>query len=1118
MQNRDLAERIVHRYELLDRLGQGAMGIVYRAKDHLTGELVALKRVLAGAKDPLADSQTGSTSVSLTLAREFQTLASLRHPNVISVLDYGFDADRQPFFTMTLLENHQDIRQAARGLSVEQKVGLLIEMLQALAYLHQHNIIHRDLKPGNVLVDENGRLQVLDFGLAVVHGQVQETVGSLSYMAPEVLQELETGHTADLYAVGVIGYELLAGKHPFDTGDLSQLIQGVLHRRPDLIEIPSTIAPVIGRLLEKEPAKRYSQATAAIEALCQAIRRPVPQESRAIREGYLQAARFVGREADLDLLTNALQAAMKRRGSVWLVGGESGVGKTRLLDELRIYALVHGVTVLRGQSSEGGGLPYHLWRDSIRPLLLSTDLNDLEAGILKEIVPDIATLLGRDISDAPPLESAAMQQRLVLTLVDLIKRQNRPLLLILEDLHWATESLQPLKKLISLAAGRPFLVVGSYRDDERPELLDELPGTHPIRLERLREAEIVALSESMLGEVGRSPQVVELLKRETEGNAYFLVEVVRALAEEAGRLSEIGRISLPDRVFAGGVQTIIRRRLERVPDWGRPFLKLAALAGRQVDMRVLANALKRQSIIFQRPQSLLDEWLLVCANAAILELRNRQWEFAHDKLRQAVLAEVNDEERGSLHQRIAEAIEDTHSGNISYAGVLADHWRAAGNSEKEAHYVLLAGAYAQSTGLYQEADACFERALALLPAGENGRRAHLFVKLGENAEALSDFERAKQQLQIGLQLAGENSLLKIEALNTLSTVVRRQGNISLAQQHGEEALQLARANGDRRSLALCLTNLGVAFESRSAYESAQLCYDESLSIMRELGDRQGIAENLNNLGGIWYYLGEYAKSRSCLLEALTIRWELGNRRAVATSLNDLGLVAWMLEKFDEAQWYYEESLSLSQETGERRAIALTLNNLGDVARAQGRYADAERYHQESLQIKREIGHRSGEANSLNDLGMVAFQQGNYETAKQHFVQSLLIRWELQERRGIVGSYINLGHVARVTGDEPEATQLYQDALLQATEVGLPAMLLEVLVGLAGLRVNAGEVETAVRWLGLVLNHPASHFDVRRMTRPILAQVAEKMSAAQIETVLAEGKTMTLNEVVVDLLD
>src|SRR4030095_1695152 len=197
----------------------------------------------------------------------------------------------------------------------------------------------------------------------------------------------------------------------------------------------------------------------------------------------------------------------------------------------------------------------------------------------------------------------------------------------------------------------PLLIIGTYRDDERPELPSKLPGMNVLRLERLDEIAIAELSAAMLGEQGKQPEVVDLLQRETEGNVFFLVEVVRALAEEAGTLERIGRAPFPARVLAGGVQQIIARRLAQVPPEAHPLLRAAAVLGRQLDLDILREIDSYHDI---------DQWLTVCSDAAVLEVQDGEWRFAHDKLRDGALAELTPDARKVLHGKIAGAMESRY--------------------------------------------------------------------------------------------------------------------------------------------------------------------------------------------------------------------------------------------------------------------------------------------------------------------------------------------------------------------------------------------------------------------------------------------------------------------------
>lgn len=600
-------EQIASRYQVLDRIGAGGMGEVFRAYDRLTGDTVALKRVFIRTG---ALSEASPEDFRLALANEFKLLSSLRHPNIISVLDYGFDANQQPYFTMELLEQPLNIINAAAKQSIAIRENFLWQILEALAYLHQHGIVHRDLKPDNILVVGH-QVRLLDFGLAMVQdprSPSQEVAGTLAYMAPELLQGTPASKASDLYAAGLIGFEMFAGRHPYNTQDINVLLEQIVTLVPDVsvLDISERLSVLLARLLNRNPDARLAQvgSTTATSQL------GLPRLSR---DSFLQAARFVGRKDELTRLSNALQDMMQGRGSVWLIGGESGVGKSRLMEELRTQALVNGVLVLRGQAISEGGAPYQAWRGALRRLVLQSELSETEAGILKVIIPDIGSLLQREIPDIPPLEPQPEQIRLINVIETMFRHQSQPVLVLLEDLHWAVESLRVIKRLTQIAPELPFMIVGSYRDEESPLMPDELPGTRHIKLERLTAHEITELTTSMLGEeVGYRPAVLELLERETEGNVFFIVEVVRTLAEDAGELDLIGNMTLPQQVLAGGVQAVVQRRLARVPVQAITLLKYAAVAGREIDIPLLLRFATEMDF---------DEWLYACESASILEIR-----------------------------------------------------------------------------------------------------------------------------------------------------------------------------------------------------------------------------------------------------------------------------------------------------------------------------------------------------------------------------------------------------------------------------------------------------------------------------------------------------------------
>ena len=300
------------------------------------------------------------------------------------------------------------------------------------------------------------------------------------------------------------------------------------------------------------------------------------------------------------------------------------------LNELRALALVRGAQVVRGQAITGGGAALKEWGEVMRSLCITTEIGSLEARVLKSLVPDLPELLGRPIQDPPELDSNATMQRLFDTVLGILLRQSVPTVMILEDLHWSSpESLMLLRRLTREASSTALLVLASYRNDERADLPQQLPGSHYMQLERLSSTQVAELAHSMLGSLGRDDQVLAILEKESEGNTFFLIEVVRALAEQSGGLAAIGREKLPQAVQTGGIQAILSRRLERVPQRFQELLQQAAVVGRQIDLAVMRQL-----------DADCDAFLQECANAAVLEVFEQQWRFSHDKLREALLSSL----------------------------------------------------------------------------------------------------------------------------------------------------------------------------------------------------------------------------------------------------------------------------------------------------------------------------------------------------------------------------------------------------------------------------------------------------------------------------------------------
>ncbi|MEO1290537.1 MAG: AAA family ATPase, partial [Chloroflexota bacterium] len=657
---------------------------------------------------------------------------------------------------------------------------LLLQLLQALDYLHHRSVIHRDLKPANVLVDGNNTVKVLDFGLALATDIVRQQQdkrsisGTLAYIAPEVLIGNPVSRASDMYAFGVIMYEVLKGDHPYDRSDTNKLIFGIVNEIPDTSEFDAPLASLLNRLLAKDPDDRFTDIRLVIERLCEAVGITPPTETLAIRESYLQASAFVGRDEEITELENLLQA-LTTTGAIRLIAGESGVGKSRLLNELRVRALVENINVVRGQAVSEGSAPFKIWRDVLRFILLYTEIDDREARILKYIMPRIDDVLGYEVGDVPQeLRPQTLQLQLIEIISNLLKRQSKPIVLMLEDLHWADQaSIELIVTLSRNISEYPVLLLGSYRSDEMPDLPQRISSAPIMTLSRLTAEEITQLSSRMLGNVTLNDEITAFLQRETAGNIFFVIEILRLWAQEAGDLRTIAQSPIPDTLVAGGILAVLRQRVERLDTDAQQVLMYAAVFGREIDQIVL-EAIDAEANI--------DDWLQDASAVAIIEVVDDRWRFVHDKLREYLLHELQqDTTQWRKHHRIvAEALETRYANDDLYIPSIAYHYHEARIANKAVIYLEQAGElvrasdYQQSVN-YLEALLSYDDILASYPKMQ---RAKFHAMLSTEHHLLGNSETAEYHL---LQFLHHSDTPTIPTNNI-------QAGLSILRQVGQQTL------------------------------------------------------------------------------------------------------------------------------------------------------------------------------------------------------------------------------------------------------------------------------------------------------------------------------------------
>ena len=1110
-----MSEIINGRYLLQNEIGAGGMGSVYRAYDRLSGQTVALKQVRLNQELQLGASISPydtREALRLILAKEFQILAGLRHPNIIPVLDYGFDSERQPFYTMNLLEESQTILEAGAALDVEGKIGLIEQLLQGLAYLHRRGILHRDIKPENVLVT-GGMVKLLDFGLSHAADEEGGLGGSPLYIAPEVFEGEDAATHSDLYAVGILLYQLLTGQHPFGQFD-TDFYRRLLTLEPDLSLVDDRFSLLLERLLVKRPTGRPETAHDALRLLNEAWGRSESAETVAIRESYLQAATFVGRDAELERLTIALNGAKAGESSAWLIGGESGVGKSRLLDELQTQAMVDGWQVLRGQAVQSGSLPYQLWRTIVPHLVLNTAFSTVELSILKEIVPELDRLVNETIPVLAASNGSIDQERLVSTLVDALKRQNRPTLLLLEDLHWTHESMVPLKEIVGRIGRMPqLMVILTYRSDEAPHLPVELPEAESLLLGRLSKAEVKQLTQAILGDRANGSEIASLLAQETEGNTFFIVEVMRALAEEAGKLDEISGMTLPDGVLTRGMESLLRRRIQQVSSADQLLLQKVAVAGRQLDLQLLS---------YIAPNEEIGGSLQRALDAAVLSVRDNQWFFSHDKLRETIVNGLNSETRQRHHRQVAEALEGLYPGARRYDQSLLEHWHQAGDLDKEIEYLEPVAQYMiQSIADLDPARRLLTRGLDQLHDSDP-RRIPLLNWLASTYSEKFD----KENLELAFEMTNRALQLAEAVGDTLHIAdsLYRLGSIRFLIGHADEetaayaekSLQQARLLGDQHKISDNLMLLGEIAHHRGNFEEALAYHQEGLAVSEEIGSPYRVGFSLDHIGQSYVVLGEYEKAVEYLQRSLEAYEAGGYKQRLGWTLINLANLPMLLGRYEEAAKHLRRCLAIFRKYDVPLGIAYGLNNLSRIATLEGKYDKAKEYLHHSNDIFRSSGLIRGMGYNLLQLGLIGLIEGEYEAAEGYLQQGLAGFQEVGETRFMAYCLSRLGFVyLNIKPDQARSTLL--EALRLAYSLEIEPCLLEIVFGFAYLYLKNGELRRAGELIGLAQHHPKSNKEIQLLLRIIYPELIKVMPMVEQAEAIEYGKMLPLEEVVLELL-
>ncbi|MEO1365881.1 MAG: protein kinase, partial [Acidobacteriota bacterium] len=867
-----IGQRLDGRYELLSELGKGGMGVVYLARDPVLDREVAVKTLHSG--------YMGKESIE-RLRREARVVAKMDHPAITPVFDLGTHQGAL-FLVMPVLSG-KTLRTLLDegGLSLGDALGVVVQVAEALDYSHARGVIHRDVKPENVMVTpERGELRarVMDFGLArdpstraslTLSGGV---IGTLAYMSPEQVQAMPIDHRADLYSLGAVLYECLAGRPPF-TGPMHRLIveiaQDVARPVGEHVAVDGELERLVARCLEKRPDRRPESGREISAVLGEALARldgdalgqAVTQTPSGSRTSRLSVAPIIGRAAEMAEVEARIQAAADGECQLVLIEGEAGVGKTRVLEEVGRLAEGRGVRVVRGRVADRQNAPpfqafcevvqdyFRAHESSPRSSSVIADLSDL-AGELVARFPIFAEIEGLrgQANEGPPAAADDHPTRVYELFARTLLRLagGRPLVVLLENLHLGDASVEALAYVVRRLGASPTLFAATFRSSEvdgdlpLARLLKDLgedSRTLRLRLGPLDGESVRQLVHHQLSSGHVSNDLVAQLQRVSEGNPLFAIELIKSLrtSREIQR-DRSGTWTLDERVSLGGdrmprtIQQAIERHVERLPEEHQRFLQLAAVVGRSFDVEDL-EALGVDVDVDAVADDLVAEGLLTEDRRA----RSDRLFFHSGLVREVLERQVPRRKRRRLHRQLARRLEKRQAGKGADPALL--HHCAEGDLAAETvRYGLELARRAANASAHSAAIRAASTALDFVDEEEveDGprRRGELLLLLARAERGRGHLDRALTQGEKALrQLRGLEDRLATGAARLLAETAWQARRVDDVRRYLEQGLELARTCDDALDSQRALLTLGATVANLRGEHRVALRYLEESSAL-----------------------------------------------------------------------------------------------------------------------------------------------------------------------------------------------------------------------------------------------------------------------------------------------
>jgi transcriptional regulator with GAF, ATPase, and Fis domain len=995
MARRQLREGLIisDHYHVEGLLGIGEIGDVYACRDTRNEKSKIVIKTLC--------SLEVSPGEQSSLSREFSLLQRLRHPNLVRLLDFGVLESSGEMFWIEERVEGKDVYAGTEGMDIAKIMSLMIDLTKALWYLHSRGIVHSSLKPSNAILSavEAGRLVLLDFGLKrkPLDARQQNGFGSLSYTAPEILLGGCADRRSDLYALGVLMYQLLTRRLPFEDEDADFLVQkhlqGSVDMRPvERLRCGPEVAPLLQRLLEKDPKKRLSSEAEVLSLLGKLVGR----EGAEIESGGLgyqfPATRFVGREKEMLFLQERARRVMEgRRGRTVFVTGEAGLGKTRCMEELRSWALLEGWRIFEGACGACSETAYEPYRQ----ILGKTESTGGEALFRFD------TPLRAAESDAfdSYSEFATGQFRDLITR-ELVRRLTvQPTMMFLHDFHQADEATCSVLDYLSsdIQAHPVFMCVDLRSGEETKEALGRLmelavrqDRAEILMLEPLEKEHVEQLVAEMAGDYELKEILGNWIFRSVGGNPFFLEEMLKHLVEQgllnrdAGKWKFIGK-DLNELEVPAGVGMVLRRRLSQLSPSARELVNWLALFQRGVSRVSLNSAMTNSADGIASALQELEQRQIIRMDIQ----EDETVDFSHSLIAEVIRNDLPKSLRQKMHRKIAEIIE-CESGMEAHLHELAMHYIEAKSQGTSVRYALASAARYRAEFAHENALHCFEHVFKNRNILTCEERCHAAIEASDTMFALGQAKKAIHLL----------------------TTEMRQGKTIETELRSRMFMQLA-----------------LSYQHLGDFRMQEICCKAGLKLF------QNQPETENNLtkAMLWAELAFGAvvqskprKGLMCLKKALQA---CPNQNATALSGRIQSLAASLHRvacNLHEALAASERAAEILSQSGESYLACSAYSTLGFVLMGLGRFTDALEKHKKAVALSDKSRSVVLKSQALGNLTECLCRRGLLQEALNTAKQG--IKSVLESNNPVLNQAFNiiLAEIRLAAGDYRGACQIIDD--------------------------------------------------------------------------------------------